>query len=358
MLGGLEGRLELDTRQLGEMDGERERLVLELQQRRHQIEELRARSQSLEAELKGLRDQEQQIIDSSGSAYGVLQEYERKIKALAENERRLSKEHNIIERESALLRKDVSDLTEQESRQTNDLVWLGYKNLLDEMDVGSAIKELTGEYEGVRSRINLRADEAYVQVMDGYRGMSTRRNQLESERNSIVSFIDQIVKEKEKVFMEAFQRVDGDIRGTFEKMTGGAAWLEIENPADIFSSGVMLLVRFPGKTVPRESTALSGGEKTIAATVFLLALQSLKPSPFYLMDEVDAHLDAQNTERLSKVLLERSRDNQIIMVTLKDTTVAKAALIYGVYPREGASQVVKYKNPAQAPLAQISENKA
>ena len=358
MIGGLEGRFELETRQLDEMGSEKERLALELEQRRHQIEELRAKSQSIEAELMGLRDEEQQIIDSSGSAYSVLLEYERKIKGLSENERKVSKEHNIIERESALLRKDVADLTAEESRQTNDLLWLGYKNLLYEMDVGAAIKELTDEYEGVRSRINLRADEAYVQVMDGYRGMSTRRNQLESERNSIVSFIEQIVKEKEKVFMEAFQRVDGDIRSTFERMTGGAAWLEIENQADIFSSGVMLLMRFPDKNVPRESTALSGGEKTIAATVFLLALQSLKPSPFYLMDEVDAHLDAQNTERLSKVLLERSRDNQLIMVTLKDSTVAKAALIYGVYQKEGASQVVKYKNPAQVALAQISENKA
>ncbi len=358
MIGGLEGRFELETRQLDEMGSEKERLALELEQRRHQIEELRAKSQSIEAELMGLRDEEQQIIDSSGSAYSVLLEYERKIKGLSENERKVSKEHNIIERESALLRKDVADLTAEESRQTNDLLWLGYKNLLYEMDVGAAIKELTDEYEGVRSRINLRADEAYVQVMDGYRGMSTRRNQLERERNSIVSFIEQIVKEKEKVFMEAFQRVDGDIRSTFERMTGGAAWLEIENQADIFSSGVMLLMRFPDKNVPRESTALSGGEKTIAATVFLLALQSLKPSPFYLMDEVDAHLDAQNTERLSKVLLERSRDNQLIMVTLKDSTVAKAALIYGVYQKEGASQVVKYKNPAQVALAQISENKA
>ena len=357
-LGGFEGRLELDRRQLCEMDGEKDRLALELEQRSHQIEELGNKSQSLEAELKTLRDQEQQTIDSSGNAYGVLQEYERKIKALSENERKLSKEHSIIERESALLKKDITDLTTEEARQTNDLVWLGYKNLLDEMDIGAAIKELTDEYEGVKSRINLRADEAYVQVIEGYRGMSTRRNQLESERNSIVSFIEEIVKEKEKVFMEAFQRVDGDIRNTFEKMTGGAAWLEIEYPVDIFSSGVMLLVRFPGKTVPRESTALSGGEKTIAATVFLLALQSLKPSPFYLLDEVDAHLDAQNTERLSKVLLERSRDNQIIMVTLKDSTVSKAGLIYGVYPKEGLSQVVKYKNPAQVPLAQIGENKA
>lgn len=351
ILGGLESKLELDIQHLAEMNQENERLSLELEERKRQIEEMYRKSHSLEAELKGLRDQEQQTISSSGSAYSVLQEYERKIKALSESERKMSKEYNSTERESALLRKDITDLTAEESRQISDLLRLGYKNLLDAMDVETAIKELTDEYEAIKSRINLRADEAYVQVVDGYRGMSTRRNQLESERNSIVSFIEQIVKEKEKVFLEAFQKVDSDIRATFEKMTGGLAWLEIENSEDIFSSGVMLLVRFPGKTVPRESTTLSGGEKTIAATVFLLALQSLKPSPFYLMDEVDAHLDAENTDRLSKILLERSKDSQIIMVTLKDSTVAKAPLIYGIYPKEGASQVVKYKNPARVALA-------
>ncbi len=240
ILGGLEAKLELDMQHLAEMNQEDERLSLELEERKRQIEEMYRKSQSLEAELKGLRDQEQQIIGSSGSAYSVLQEYERKIKALSESERKMSKEYNLIERESALLRKDIADLTAEESRQINNLLSLGYKNLLDEIDVETAIKELTDESEEVKSRINLRADEAYVQVMDGYRGMSTRRNQLESERNSIVSFIEQIVKEKEKVFMEAFQKVDNDIRATFEKMTGGLAWLEIENSEDIFSSGVML----------------------------------------------------------------------------------------------------------------------
>jgi chromosome segregation protein len=351
VLSGLEAKLELDIQHLVEMNQENEGLSHELEERKCQIEDMYKKSQSLEAELKGLRDQEQQIITSSGSAYSVLQEYERKIKALSESERKMSKEYNSIERESALLQKDIADLTSEESRQINNLQSLGYKDLLDEMDVETAIKELTDEYEEVKSRINLRADQAYVQVMNGYRDMSTRRNQLESERNSIVFFIEQIVKEKEKVFTEAFQKVNSDIRTTFEKMTGGAAWLEIENSEDIFSSGVMLLVQFPGKILPRESTMLSGGEKTIAATVFLLALQSLKPSPFYLMDEVDAHLDAENTDRLSKVLLERSKHSQIIMVTLKDSTVAKAALIYGIYPKEGASQVVKYKNPVRLELA-------
>ena len=352
-LGGIESKLEFDQRQLAQMDEERDRLTLELGQRRKQEEEMRARLLVLETELKALRDQEQQIIDSSGNAYSVLQEYERKIKALSEEERRLSKENGVIERESALLRKDVSDLTAQESRLANDLVWLGYKSLLEPMDVELVIRGLEVEYEAVKSRINLRADESYVQVMEGYRGMSSRRNQLETERNSIVSFLEQIVKEKKDMFMEAYNKVDGDIRATFSNLTGGTARLELENPDDVFAGGVMLLVAFPGK-VARESTALSGGEKTITATVFLLALQSLKPSPFYLMDEVDAHLDAQNTERLSKILTERSMNNQIIMVTLKDSTVAKATLIYGVYPRQGASYVVKYRNPGQVALAQIN----
>lgn len=356
-LGGIESRLEFDQRQLTEMDEEKERLTDEMDQRKKQVADLQSKSQALETELKALRDQEQQIIDSSGNAYSVLQEYERKIKALSDQERKVSKENNIIERESALLRKDVSDLTAQESRLVNDLVWLGYKTLLDSMDVEVGIKELSDEYERVKSRINLRADESYVQVMEGYRGMSSRRNQLESERNSIVYFIEQIVKEKKELFMDAFQKVDSDISTTFSRLTGGSARLELENAEDVFAGGVMLLVAFPGK-VPRESTALSGGEKTIVATVFLLALQSLKPSPFYLMDEVDAHLDAQNTDRLSKILVERSKDSQIIMVTLKDSTVSKATLIYGVYPRQGVSQVVKYRNPGQVPLAQINSSTA
>jgi chromosome segregation protein len=246
-LGGIESRLDFDQRQLAQMDEEKERLTLEHDQRKKQMEEMQIKSQALETELKALRDKEQQIIDSSGNAYSVLQEYERKIKGLSDEERKVSKENNIIERESALFRKDVSDLTAQESRLVNDLVWLGYKSLLDPMDVEGAIKDLSDEYEQVKSRINLRADESYVQVMEGYRGMSTRRNQLESERNSIVSFIEQIAKEKKEMFMEAFGKVDGDIRATFSKLTGGNARLELENQEDVFAGGVMLLVAFQAR---------------------------------------------------------------------------------------------------------------
>ena len=71
------------------------------------------------------------------------------------------------------------------------------------------------------------------------------------------------------------------------------------------------------------------------------------------MHEVDAHLDAQNTERLSKIMFERSNGSQIFMVTLKESTVAKAGQIFGIYPKSGTSQIVHYNKPDNVPLAQI-----
>jgi chromosome segregation protein len=103
------------------------------------------------------------------------------------------------------------------------------------------------------------------------------------------------------------------------------------------------MIQFPNKP-KRTSTSISGGEKTLAAVVFVLALQKLKPSPFYLFDEVDAHLDAPNSEKLSKIIEERSKGSQFLMVSLKDSVVEKAQLIYGVYPKNGVSQIVTYKD--------------
>jgi chromosome segregation protein len=332
---------------------EKESLEAEQIERRDQKQIAGQKLEQLEKELICLREEEQKIIDVSGDSYSILQNYEKQIKTLDDKERHLYKEINGIEKESIAIKKDISNFTGQESQAMNDLMWLGFKELLEGeiSDVDTLITELTKEYDELKTRLNLRAHETYVQVIDGYRDMSTRKNYLENERNSIVMFINEIDREKRDVFMDAFKKVDDDIRKTFSEIAGGSAYLQIENE-DIFSGGLSYLVQFQGKP-PRESTALSGGEKTMAATVFLLALQSLKPSPFYLMDEVDAHLDAQNTERLSKIMVERSSGSQILMVTLKESTVAKATQIFGIYSKSGQSQMVHYKNPDNVPLAQI-----
>ena len=355
----LNNQVEMSEQNLRVIDEQKQALRSELDDLTRQLTSLTLNLESIESELSILRDKEQQVIDSSGSSYSILQEYEQKIKGLRENEKKISKEFNLIEKEIAMLKRDIADNSSERSSLYNDLVSLGYnkEDKMEVFDVDLTIKELTAELESTKTKINLRAHESYNQVIEGYRGISSRQNQLESERSSIVLFIEGVINEKNAVFMDAFRKVDGDIRTTFSEVTGGQAWLEIENIDDIFSSGIMMIVQFPGKP-GRESTSLSGGEKTIAAAIFLLALQSLKPSPFYLMDEIDAHLDAENNDRLSRILLSRSRDNQIVIVTLKDTTVSKADLIYGVYPKEGISQIVKYKQSNDHIIREITSSKS
>jgi chromosome segregation protein len=167
-----------------------------------------------------------------------------------------------------------------------------------------------------------------------------------------VSFIESIEKDKRQTFLDAFDTVDKEIRGIFNKMNGGNAWLELENEDDIFNSGISYIIQFQNKP-KRESTSISGGEKTLAAVVFVLALQKLKPSPFYLFDEIDAHLDAPNAERLANIVEERSNGSQFIMVSLRDSVVQKAKLIYGVYPERGVSKVVVYKDKRIPSISKI-----
>ncbi|MDE1861769.1 MAG: chromosome segregation protein SMC [Thaumarchaeota archaeon] len=325
------------------------RLSEEQSSLKHEQEDLELHSQTLSREkeaadilLVQLREKEQQLISTSGTSVSTLKEYDTKLKGLYESERTLTKEINSMERQSDSILRDVKDLEENEERIRKTLFSYGYDDLLESFDVDAILLALESEKKKISGSLNTKAPETYAEVSSGYRSMSTRKNELEAERNSIVKFIEEIDKDKRQTFLESYDKVDKDIREIFNRMTGGNAWLEIQNEDDIFSSGISYLVQFPNKP-KRESTSISGGEKTLAAITFLLALQKLKPSPFYLLDEVDAHLDALNTERLSRILEERAAGSQIIMVSLKDSVVQKAKLIYGVFPRGGVSQVVSHR---------------
>jgi len=294
-------------------------------------------------QLVNLRDNEQSLISTSGTSVTKIKEFDDKLRELNESERSVTKEINGIERQSDSLERDLKDLTDKESKIQKNLEMFGYDENIEAFDVEPILQALYSEQRSLSSSLNARAPQTYVEISTRYRSMSTRKNDLEGERNSIVNFIDGIEKEKRQTFLDAFDKVDKEIRIAFSKMTGGNAWLELQNEDDIFSTGISYLVQFPTKP-KRESTSISGGEKTLAAIVFVLALQKLKSSSFYLFDEIDAHLDAPNAERLAKIIEERSEGSQFIMVSLKDSVVKKAKLIYGVYPKNGVSHVVVYKD--------------
>ncbi len=294
-------------------------------------------------ELVKLRQEEQDLISTSGSSVDKMKEFDDGIDKLHSQERDVTREIGIRERKSDGLNRDLNEITQKESKIKAMLSTFGFDETIEVFDVTPLISSLEHEQNRIKSSLNAGAPSQFSEISFGYRTASSKKNLLEQERNKIVSFIESVEKEKRQTFLDAFDTVDKEIRDAFSKMTGGNAWLELENEDDIFASGLNYIIQFPNKP-KRESTSISGGEKTLAAIVFVLALQKLNPSPFYLFDEVDAHLDAPNAEKLSKIIKERSMGSQFLMVSLKDSVVEKAKLIYGVFPKNGVSNVVKYKD--------------
>ena len=328
--------------QTSRLNDEETSLHSESEQIKIKIQELEKQKDPKREILEKLREKEQDLISTSGSSIGEVQEIDDKLKILTEQDRDNTGQINNLERKSDSLTRDLHDLVENEVKLQQILSTFGFDKDMETFDVETIVQGLNSELSSL-SALNAKAPETYLEVSYGYRSMSVRKNSLEEERNSIVKFIEDIERDKRQTFLDAFDKVDKEIRLIFSKMTGGNAWLELQNEDDIFNSGISYLIQFPNKP-KRESTSISGGEKTLAAIVFVLALQKLKPSPFYLFDEVDAHLDAPNAERLSTILEERSKESQFIMVSLKDSVIQKAKLIYGVFPKNGVSHIVTYKD--------------
>ncbi|RLG03486.1 MAG: hypothetical protein DRN54_02780, partial [Thaumarchaeota archaeon] len=188
--------------------------------------------------------------------------------------------------------------------------------------------------------INQLAPAQYEELVWNYKLRSSRIAELEAERQEILRFIEWIEGEKKRIFMETFNRVAENFEEYFSKLTGGRGWLRIENPDNPFEGGVEMILAFPGKQ-PRSARSASGGEKSVAAVAFLLALQGLTPAEFYVFDEVDAHMDLQYSRGLAELFKEMARRTQIIVISLKDVVVEKADQVVGVYNVGGASKLVK-----------------
>ena len=191
--------------------------------------------------------------------------------------------------------------------------------------------------------VNQLALSHYAEQTSRYRELSLRLNELEREKQAIVQFMDEIENKKRQVFMGAFGKINLNLQKYFSKLTeGGGATLKLENPDDPFSGGIDMLVQFPNKPSIVVSGA-SGGERSVSAVAFIFALNEFTPTSFYILDEIDAHLDAFHVSKLADVLLEESEKIQLIVITLKPEIVNKAQRIYGVYERNGVSNVISAK---------------
>ena len=187
--------------------------------------------------------------------------------------------------------------------------------------------------------INELAASQYEEVKENYKHLASRIYDLEKEKLSIVQFMNELDQKKLEAFMKAFNQVSNSFNEIFSTVTSGAGRLFLEKPETPFEGGADIKLQFPGKTMMSIGSA-SGGEKSVGTVCFILALQAIHPMPFYMMDEIDAHLDVVNSQKLAELLKSKSNGSQFIIVSLKDVTISRADAVYGVFIQDGVSQVV------------------
>ncbi|MDA4124685.1 MAG: chromosome segregation protein SMC [Thaumarchaeota archaeon] len=304
------------------------------------IRELRDQKALLESQI-------QKLLDSSKRSQPVLDEFDARTKKLKEERDTVTRSVAGNQKDLFTLASQVSSVTEKLEEALGSLRMLGYTQELETFEGSeSLLSELESEYQLVVSSVNRSADRQYTEMYVNYKSLSVRHNELERERNSIIKFLESVEGEKTKVFMSAFERVSTGFSEIFMRLTGGDSALELENPDEVFSGGVILRADFGNGL--RESSQHSGGQRAVTGVSMILAMQSVQSHPFYLFDEIDAALDAVNSNSLAHFFKERSSEAQIIAITLRDAFVAESDMTYGVYSASGISRVMHYR-PAEVP---------
>ncbi|HXO59414.1 MAG TPA: chromosome segregation protein SMC [Candidatus Acidoferrum sp.] len=208
--------------------------------------------------------------------------------------------------------------------------------------------------------VNLLAPEEYAQVRDRCDSLTAQLGDLEAATAQLNELRQRLEGEIDSRFRTVFQSVAVNFQEFFaELFEGGRATLRLEadpegNPLD---EGVEILAQTPGKRL-QPLTLLSGGERALTALAFLFALQAVNPSPFYVLDEVDAALDDANVIRFNRVLKRLAIDQQFLIVTHNHSTMAQAEVLYGVTLGEhGISRIVSVRLH-QAALIPVGERSA
>ncbi len=189
---------------------------------------------------------------------------------------------------------------------------------------------------------NLGAIEEYARVNERYTYLASQRDDVLHSKRELESIIRDITKEMTTIFVSEFQKIDHYFGQVFEEMFGGGkGQLLLEDPENPLTCGIEIRVQPPGKQV-KTITLLSGGEKAFVATALYFAILKVRPTPFCILDEIDAALDDRNVERFANYLHNLSKKTQFIVITHRRGTMEASDVLYGVTMQEqGVSKLLR-----------------
>ena len=189
---------------------------------------------------------------------------------------------------------------------------------------------------------NLGAIEEYARINERYTYLSSQQEDVLTSKRELESIIRDITKEMTSIFVAEFQKMDHYFGQTFVEMFGGGKGsLVLENPEEPLTCGIEIRVQPPGKQL-KTITLLSGGEKAFVAIALYFAILKVRPTPFCMLDEIDAALDDRNVERFANYLRNLSQKTQFIVITHRRGTMEASDVLYGVTMQEqGISKLLR-----------------
>ncbi len=343
-LSSLEKSIETLASSLDQARIQSKTLCQEIERRERSLDGARKSLETAKAELKSLETRSEALSSAVSSIKEHREVAETELSKIQGDIDKAYEEYESVSQASNQLSVQIREKETQISTCLAKLRDLGYGEsaqlgLEETRKIEGTLEALRRELERIGA-VNQLAPQQYEEVIGNYKQLSVRIGELEKEKLSIISFMNELDRKKHDAFIGALNQVNKNFQETFSEISsGGQGRLTLENTERPFEGGLEMLLQFPDKPALAVSSA-SGGEKSVATVCFLLALQTIHRLPFYIFDEIDAHLDFLNSQRLAELLKSRSKGSQFIAISLRDTTISRANKVYGVFVQEGISQVV------------------
>jgi len=330
-------------------DSDTRRLAVESAER--QIVDYETRLSEKEKELAAIREKAAGIREEISDISRQKLELEGK-RTRAEKDAQ-SRNADILDLERQAARIEQKKLSaEMEEKQILDKLWENYElshsaaNALRQpvenlQKANKEIAELRRQISALGTP-NLGAIEEYERVNTRYQFLTEQRDDVQKAKTELLGIIREITDEMKEVFTTRFQEIDSCFRQTFlELFGGGKAALVLEDPDNVLECGIEIKVQPPGKAVSNISL-LSGGEKAFVAIALYFAILKVRPTPFCVMDEIEAALDEANVNRYADYMRRMADKTQFLVITHRRGTMEEADMLYGVTMQEkGVSTVLE-----------------
>ncbi|MBE5876614.1 MAG: chromosome segregation protein SMC [Lachnospiraceae bacterium] len=349
---------EFEQLNLNRIDGEIERFSAELEEVKVNLaacqEDMQTRQHNIEEMIKTIDASHTTQSDAEVALKEKQQQKEElslKQRTFFQTTEEISERKNALDKEIYRLNAQREKIEEAMESQIN-YMWSEYEITLSaaaamrnaEMnDVSGMRKEIHAIKDDIKKLgdVNVNAIEDYKVLMERYTFMKTQHDDLIEAEKTLEGIINELDAAMRKQFTEKFEEIRREFDKVFKELFGGGkGTLELIEDEDILEAGIRIIAQPPGKKL-QNMMQLSGGEKSFTAIALLFAIQNLKPSPFCLLDEIEAALDEQNVSRFAKYLHKLTKSTQFIVITHRRGTMEKADRLYGITMQEkGVSTLV------------------